>query len=212
VPAFTACTSPNSTHGGPPPLNAGSCVSPTQTSTNVTVGSPDANGAGANSIGYLQLDVHAGVPGAPEDSDIVINTSITDVRCKAGVTACGAANSADGPDYTGQLRELLPLRLTDRNNNTVPGGGDIGDIPGTVSDTTFVFTFSCTATTSTTTIGSSCGVSTSANAVMGAGTVLDTKRAIWQLDTVTVHDGGPDGLISTPSGNTMFERQGVFVP
>jgi hypothetical protein len=29
---------------------------------------------------------------------------------------------------------------------------------------------------------------------------------------VQVFDGGPDGLAGTTSGNTLFERQGVFVP
>ena len=36
-------------------------------------------------------------------------------------------------------------------------------------------------------------------------------RAIWQLGQIDVLDGGPDGVAST-NDNTVFARQGVFVP
>jgi Tol biopolymer transport system component len=52
VPAYAPCTSPNRQHG--PPLDFSSCT-PSQTSPNLTVGTPDANGAAANSIGALQF-------------------------------------------------------------------------------------------------------------------------------------------------------------
>src|SRR4051812_41610687 len=58
VPAYQECTAPNSTHGTP--LSFPSCKPPRQVSDYVTVGTPDANGAGANSIGYVQLDA---IPG-----------------------------------------------------------------------------------------------------------------------------------------------------
>src|SRR5690349_4715296 len=48
VPAYEKCTSPNTRHG--PPLAFPSCSPPVQTSNFLTVGTPDANGAGANSI------------------------------------------------------------------------------------------------------------------------------------------------------------------
>ena len=41
---------------------------------------------------------------------------------------------------------------------------------------------------------------------------MEGKRAIWQLGQVQVFDGGPDGTAATPSGNTLFAVQGVFVP
>src|SRR3954451_21308532 len=82
VPAYNACATPNRTHG--PPLAFPSCNPPVQSSTNITVGSPDANGAPANSTGFAKLDVIAGVPGPPDDSDVAISSSISDVRCKAG--------------------------------------------------------------------------------------------------------------------------------
>ena len=48
VPAFRQCTSPNRTHGAP--LASQSCAPPVQSSSFLTIGSPDANGAPANSI------------------------------------------------------------------------------------------------------------------------------------------------------------------
>ena len=99
VPAYNQCAAPNRTHG--PPLAFPSCNPPVQSSTAITVGSPDANGAAANSEGFVKLEVIVGVPGPPDDSDVGITANITDVRCKAGTTACGAANAADGADYTG---------------------------------------------------------------------------------------------------------------
>ena len=83
------CTAPNRTHG--PPLAFPSCNPPVQSSTAVTVGTPDANGAAANSEGNVKLEVFVGVPGPPDDSDVIITSSITDVRCKAGTTACGSS-------------------------------------------------------------------------------------------------------------------------
>jgi hypothetical protein len=42
--------------------------------------------------------------------------------------------------------------------------------------------------------------------------VVESGRSIWELGQVQVFDGGADGLASTPGDNTVFERQGVFVP
>jgi hypothetical protein len=42
--------------------------------------------------------------------------------------------------------------------------------------------------------------------------VVEGKRAIWELKAVDVFDGGADGQASTTGDNTLFERQGVFVP
>ena len=41
--------------------------------------------------------------------------------------------------------------------------------------------------------------------------IKESKRTMWQLGQIDVLDGGPDGLVST-NDNTVFERQGVFVP
>jgi hypothetical protein len=193
VPAYQQCTVPNETHGAP--LSFGSCNPPVAASPNLTVGTPDANGAAANGSGVVLLRAGA--------ADISINVATTDVRCEPGVSACGAANSADGPDYTGQVQASAQLRITDRLN------GPSQTLPATVSDTSFPVTVPCTATASTA-AGATCSISTSANAVV-PGSVQAGKRAIWQLDRLQLFDGGPDGVVST-ANNSLFEEQGVFVP
>ena len=41
---------------------------------------------------------------------------------------------------------------------------------------------------------------------------VETKRTIWQLGAIEVLDGGSDGDGDTAGGNTVFLRQGFFVP
>jgi hypothetical protein len=185
VPAYERCTSPNRTHGSP--LSSGSCAPPTQTSSQLTVGTPDANGQGAK----LQSKILYGVGGG----DVGIIATITDVRKKSDLS-----------DYSGELALAPDLRITDKNNTPNPGG------PGaaTVQDTTLPVTIPCAATTDTT-IGSSCNISTTVNSIY-PGAIIAGKRAIWQLGQVQVYDGGSDGLASTTADNTLFLDQGVFVP
>src|SRR3954453_12253238 len=73
VPAFKACTTPNRTYGAA--LAFPSCNPPVQASTDLTVASPDDTGAPANSVASVRLDDQAGVPGPPEDSDVLIKSS-----------------------------------------------------------------------------------------------------------------------------------------
>ena len=67
------------------------------------------------------------------------------------------------------------------------------------------------AATPSTTVGGTCSLTSSFNAI-APGAVVEGKRANWQLGTIDVFDGGPDGLASTTSGNTLFARQGLFAP
>ena len=200
--AFNECTSPNRTHGAP--LAFPSCSPPVQSSSSVTVGTPDANGATANGIGSIRIAVDPGVPGPPEDSDVILVGNATDIRCKAGTVSCGSANSADGADYTGELEGNAQIRITDHDN-----GGTSGADPGTVVDIPFPVITPC-ASTASTGIGATCAITTSANAVV-PGSVKDTKRGNVEIGQVFVTDGGPDGVIAT-TPNTDFSRQGIFIP
>jgi FG-GAP-like repeat len=199
VPAYRACTASNRTHGAP--LSFGSCAPPAPSSPNLTVGTPDANGAPANAIGSVLLSVKTNV--APTPNDVLLAATTSDVRCQAGVTTCGAANAADGPDYTGELQVTTSLRITDRLN------GYFKNAPGTVVDTPLAFTVPCAATASVGT-GATCSVSTTANSIV-PGIAKNGSRQIWELGNVQVFDGGPDGAVAT-AGNSLFEDQGVFVP
>ncbi len=204
VPAYRACTTPDRTHG--PPLAFPSCGSPAQTSSHLTVGSPDANGAGANASGFVRLGVQVGVPGPPDDSDLSITADVTDVRCAGAGPACGPANAAGGDDYTGELQANMQMRLTDKFNGTSAGGGTD---PGTVVDFPFPVSLSCAASASTA-VGGSCAVTTSMTAVV-PGAARDGDRAIVQLGQVQVSDGGPDAVAAT-ADNQQFMVQGLFVP
>jgi hypothetical protein len=184
VPAFQQCSTPDKTHG--PPLAFPSC-SPQQASPNLTVGTADANGQQANSVGYV---LYKAVPG-----DVTVDASITDVR-----------NTSDLSDYEGEVRVGATVRVTDRWNSVNPGGD--GD-PATVEDYEGGVNAPCSATVSTT-IGSSCAISTSLNALT-PGFVTAGKRAVWELGQVKVYDGGPDGDPGTLD-NSVFAVQGVFAP
>jgi hypothetical protein len=203
VPSFKACTTPNRTHGAP--LAFPSCNPPVQTSNYLTVGSPDANGAPANSVGSIRLDVQAGVPGPPEDSDVLIKSNITDVRCTpaGGATVCTSANAADGPDYSGEVQGNAIIRITDHYNG--PGLNEAA----TVQDIPFPVNATCVNTTSTT-VGGTCNANTSANATV-PGSVKDTQRAVVEINQLQVNDGGADGQVAT-TDNTLFEVQGIFIP
>jgi hypothetical protein len=192
TPAFNRCSGPNRTHGAP--LAFGSCAPPVQASSSLTVGTPDANGAAANSFASLTFAAVNGNPATSADeADVKLGASATDVRLKAGLG-----------DYVGELQANVSLRLTDR------ASGPALDQPATVQDFTYRFTVPCEATLSST-IGSTCTVATTADAIQ-PGSVKERARTIWQLGQVQLFDGGSDGLASTTSGNTLFMTQGVFVP
>jgi hypothetical protein len=188
VQAYEPCTAPNRTHQTT--LAYGSCNPPQPSSGTLTVGTPDSNGAVANSIGSVRFDV-CPVAGCAA-GDVKLTGSITDVR-----------NRSDLSDYAGELQARATVRITDR------ASGPLQNEPATVSDLAFAFTLPCAPNTDTT-IGSSCAVQTTANA-LNPGAIASGKRANWELGQVEVLDGGPDGDVDT-TPNTVFAREGVFVP
>jgi dipeptidyl aminopeptidase/acylaminoacyl peptidase len=195
VPAYKRCTAPNTSHGSP--LAYGSCKPPSQASSYLTVGTPDANGQAAHAAGYVLMRAFScpACAGPGPNADVRLDVSITDVRKKSDLS-----------DYNGALQADAALRITDQNNTPNPGG------PGaaTVSDTHFPFTVPC-ATTADASVGSTCSVSTSANTVV-PGAVVTAQRAIWELGQVQVYDGGADGSAATTADNTLFMDEGIFVP
>jgi sugar lactone lactonase YvrE len=198
LPAYLQCTAPNRTHG--PPLAHPSCNPPQQLSSAVTVGTPDANAAPTNSTAYVRYDVRF-FAGGIDDTDVRIRSVITDLRCKAGTTACGSANAADGADYVGEVRATTILRITDALSE--------GDSATTVG-IPFGATFGCTASSSTS-IGGQCTLDTTADAVV-PGSAPEGRRSVWEFEPVQVLDGGADGMLSTSGDNSLLLAQGVFVP
>jgi hypothetical protein len=193
VPAYAQCTTPNRTHGAP--LVFPSCRPPAARSGLLTVGTPDANGKGANSIGSVLFKVVVGDPATPaNESDVDVSVSLTDVRRSSTLT-----------DYTGEIRETTTLRITDRRSGPAGNGSD----DATMVDVPLPVDVTCSGTADTS-VGSTCSIATAVNALL-PGAVREGDRAIWELGPVEVYDGGPDGIGGTPD-NTLFARQGVFVP
>jgi hypothetical protein len=185
VPAAQECLAPNRTHGEP--LAFSSCSPPTSASRYLTVGTADANGAATNSSGFARYGVIAGDPSTSKsEADVTVNVGLTDMRRKGDLS-----------DYPGQLQVHSAVRITDRM------GGS------TTLDTDFPATVPCTATASTT-IGASCLLSSSFNAIV-PGSVIEGYRANWELGDVQVFDGGASGVAGA-SDARLFARQGIFVP
>ncbi len=159
VPTYRACTSPNSTHGAP--LAYGSCSPPVQQSSRATVGTPDANGKPAGSIGYVRLDAVSG--------DVKQTVSVTDVR-----------NSGSLTDYTRTLQETAVVRITDRGNSSA-------DDQGTVQDVPFPTPVPCSAS-SDPSVGSTCAINTTLDALL-PGAVVAGQRSIWEIGQVQLLDG-----------------------
>jgi hypothetical protein len=202
VPAYAECSSANRVHGGG--LAHDSCNPVSLSSSTLTTGTPDANGAATNMAGSVRFDV-CPVPGCAAPN-IRIEVSASDVRCQtSSATTCGSSNAAGGTDYAGELRAELPLRITDRYNGSSLSEG------ATMRDTSFGVTIPCTPTSSDATKGTRCSIVTTANAVVSSS-VISSQRAIWELGQIAIYDGGSDGDGDTTAGNQRFLSQGVFVP
>jgi WD40-like Beta Propeller Repeat len=205
VPAYAQCAAPNRTHG--PPLAFGSCHPPAKASSHLTVGTPDANGAAAKSVGFLKMRVAPGAPGPPSDTQVWIDLAISDVRCDGATTTCGNANTADGADYTGELEGRFTFRGTDKYN------GPNRTEPATMTDYTFRWAVPCSQTADPS-IGAHCSMNNLSMDAVVPGIVLslEGKRAIWGIEEVRFYDGGSDGDADTAGDNSLFATQGLFVP
>ena len=121
-----------------------------------------------------------------------ITASFTDVLNQGSLT-----------DYTGELRYVVGLRITDREN------GEEFVYPATASDVTLSFSAPCTATGGPE--GGSCSLTTTADAVL-PGVVKEGERAVWELGQLQVFDGGGDGDGDTTGDNTLFAVPGLYAP
>ena len=182
VPAYEPCASPNRQHAAQ--LSFGSCNPPQRSSSQLTIGTPDANGQSARSVSYLKMIRTTG--------DLHLVAHVDDVR-----------RQSDLSDYTGELEARFSFELTDKASN-----------PGPVNATTQQFGLSvavpCAATADLAT-GASCDLTTNLNTLL-PGALTDGGRAMFESGPVEVYDGGPDSDADTAAGNTVFMRQGVFVP
>jgi len=206
VPAYNQCTSGNRTHA--PPLSFASCNPPVQTSPNLTMGSPDANGAPANGGGFVRLREVGVDDQGVDDTDFLVVGTLQDTRCKAGVATCGNSNAQDGPDYTGEVQVNATMRITDHNN--APTGAGPFTQTATVVDVPLPPVPGTCANTSATSEGGLCTINTSLDTICGC--IAEHKRMNIELSQIKVNDGGPDGDVDTAGDNSLFEVQGIFIP
>ena len=170
----------------------------------LTVGTPDANGAAANSSGHVLLDVTVG-----NASTLAIEADVFDRVLAHGRALHRGSRSrriADPrtPRVARTTRHIsaacsccaVPTVTTCRRARAARRG---------LSLTTPVeFRPECFAT-SDTARGGACRLSTTANALM-PGLVAEGRRANWEIGAVRVHDDVP------ASAGAVFATQGVFVP
>lgn len=199
MPAYAACAAPNRTHG--PPLAFASCNPPAQASAQATVGTPDAFGGPASSTSHLRLTAIPSPLSVPDDSDILIDIALNDVRCVPTRARCGTTNASGPPDYSDEMRFSFTFRVTDHWNEMAPtpsGGTD----PATVQDVTIEHSWPCLETSSAST-GSTCNLNTSLETLIpaGQGPLRYGRRAVWALDAVRIYDGGADGDGDTTADN-----------
>jgi hypothetical protein len=126
-----------------------------------------------------------------DEADVEFTINMIDIREKA--------NPAN--DYAGELQLKGTYRITDQWSHAGPG---------TMQDIDFLTTVPC-ATTGSTSIGSTCSVLTTTDAIL-PNTIREGKRSIWDIEQALIFDGGSDGDVDTPSGNTVFATPGVFAP
>jgi hypothetical protein len=200
APAYNQCNPglANRTHG--PSLAHPSCAPPVRSSAVLTVGTPDANGATANSVSYMRMKAISGNTSTEaNEADVSLITDIDDVR-----------NHPLNTDYVGNILMRVNLRITDqRNSAEMPE-------PGTVETFPLSWPVSCVATAGG--AGSNCTATSSLNALY-PGAVVESRRAIWEVGQGTVLDAGPNGtgLANCPptcgdGDETVFLRQAIFVP
>ncbi len=183
VPAYEPCIAGNRVHG--PPLTFDSCHPPAESSSSLTLGTPDANGRPAAAVGSVRYRAVS--------NNVSLALNATDIRKRSDLT-----------DYTGELRLEMPLRITDRRNTP-------SEVPAaTVTDTSIYAVVPCTSTVDPS-VGSTCSIATTINSLF-PGAVQTGFRAIWELGQIVVHDGGSDGDGDTTGDNQPFLRQGIFVP
>ena len=178
VPAYEACTSPNREHG--PSLAHPSCNPPVQRSPVLTVGTPDANGFTAASVSSVRFR-YGGTPTPPEDSVVEAVVKMSDVRCRVLNAACPGG---PGSDFVGRVLVHMSVQVTDKFN------GPASTESATVEQLPIEIPVDCVATAGS--AGSRCDATTSLDSLY-PGSVLDAKRAIWQVGDVTVRDPGPNG-------------------
>jgi Tol biopolymer transport system component len=237
VPTFQACDPQSADSSHPAPLSSPSCTNPEQTSSTATIGK---NSLGFSRMVACPQGTSAPFcnptpSGSLPLPDLRLTASIRDVTCAKTGTPSGCVagddydpSSGQGPYSSGgsgtvgaspaclpsgssssdcaagaDLTEKVTLQITDRQNG--PGQ----DVSATTADVDYAIPIDCLPTADTT-VGSTCGVNTTANALT-PGAVVAGASAIWRTPDIRVYDSGPNGTRGD-NDDELFEAQGVFAP
>ena len=192
VPAYRACSAPNRTHG--PPLAFPSCAPPSRTSSHLTVGTADANGAPTRTVASLRLTAIPGDPATTADE--------ADVRLTFDASDIWRDTTPLGGGFV-RVKVKLGLRITDRNNYPATGTvGATGDI-------------SLSAVTTCNTVGppdgpATCALDTTLDALVpsSCGSAAARSGSCRRSRFST----GVDDFNPTTEPNDLFLTPGVFVP
>ena len=144
-------------------------------------------GQPAKFIGSVRMDVRPGNPATPQnDADVALHAKLTRRPLSRRVRSVpdGALS-----DYQGSLDGTFDARITDRfNTGPQPAPATARDL--STATTPLHAAIPCSATADST-VGSSCEVTTSFNAILPS-VIREGKRAIWALGPVQVKDGGDE--------------------
>jgi hypothetical protein len=199
VPAYNQCNSSNRTHG--PGLVFPSCNPPVRSSSVLTVGTVDSNGAQSNAVDSVRYrSIPGNVATEADEAEVDIIVDLSDVR-----------NSPSLTDFVGKVIVSSTLKITDQSNAAEQPE------PGTMQTMNLDFGVPCVATADTTK-GSDCDLQTTVDA-MYPGAVVEGKRGLWELGQVVVKDPGPNGTGTAncpptcgDGDETVYLREGIFVP
>jgi Tol biopolymer transport system component len=201
VPAFrqTISATQCSARGGTPgqhtaPFAVGSCDPPAPVAgTSAWFG---ADGTGR----VIFSQPTQGNPTTPADeADYAVSANLSDIRLA----------SLEGADYTPDLRLLVLLRVSDKNNCAPSGCSGPFNRPGTAADVTLTAPIDCTSTADPA-IGSNCAANTSADALT-PGAVVEARQTVINVFRVRVNDAGFDGF-SGNADDKLFAQQGTYIP
>ena len=159
----TQCAAPNRTHGAPLAYGVVRLAHPVVGLSDGGHARRERQGGGLHRLRARPRD-----PGRLRRRPPTRPTS----PCRFRSPTCAGARTS--PTTRASSRPNTALRITDKDNGGVNPGA-------TVTDTPYTATIPCQAT-SLSTIGSTCSLSTTADALV-AGTVKENRRTIWELGT-----------------------------
>jgi hypothetical protein len=221
--AYNACAvgSGNASHNAP--LAVSSCTPPVQASQWLTSGSEATGGStpyAAQGSGFVKITVcPSGTAGSAvcasgpstmgTNTDVRLEASGTDIRCKVGGPTQSSCEGGQYSDYVGQVEGNATIRITDHFNTC----GTNTSCTATAQDLPFPVDTNCVADPAGANAlakGGRCQVLTSANGVV-PGSVPPGKRGNVEIGQIKIFDGGQGGVAASPDATT-YGIQGIFIP